>query len=300
MQIKELQARQGNVNLIGTVTEIGDTREFEKFGKTGRVANAKLKDESGEVTLTLWNDDIDKVKAGDKIEIENGWVSEWQGELQLGTGKFGKLNVMDKDEGEHILTDDERTESDALDGCQDDEGEYVLDKDEKTEEYDLEELNKPDAGDDVLTEDEKEEADKNSPNSPKEKEGVQVVEMVPEDKKESNEDVQVVDVGSEQREEKPKESKELEVVDTEPTEEPKKEETQEEIAIVVEEDEPKDEPVADGVDLTGKKVLVVDTSSNPKRDKEAGDMLDEAADKQEDYSEEDEVEINDVEEEEIK
>jgi len=52
--------------------------------------NAIGKDASGDIKITLWNDDIGKVKAGDKVKIENGYVSEWQGEMQLSTGK---LNV---------------------------------------------------------------------------------------------------------------------------------------------------------------------------------------------------------------
>ena len=42
----------------------------------------------------MWNEDIDKVKSGDKVKLTNGYVSEWQGELQLTTGKFGKLEVV--------------------------------------------------------------------------------------------------------------------------------------------------------------------------------------------------------------
>ncbi len=94
MAVKDLQARQGNVTLTLQITEKGDVREFEKFGKAGKVCNAKAKDESGSITLTLWNEDIDAVNVGDTIKIENGWVGEWQGELQLSTGKFGKLEVV--------------------------------------------------------------------------------------------------------------------------------------------------------------------------------------------------------------
>ncbi len=94
MAIKDLQPRQGNVALTAEVIEKGDSRTFDKFGKQGRVCNAKIKDDSGQVTLTLWNEDIDKVNVGDKIKITNGWVSEYQGELQLSTGKFGKLEVL--------------------------------------------------------------------------------------------------------------------------------------------------------------------------------------------------------------
>jgi len=132
MAIKDLQARQGQVDLIVEITEKGDIREFEKFGKKGRVCNAKIKDATGEMTLTLWNEDIDKVKVGDKVHIINGWVSEWQGEKQISTGKFGQLEVV----GEGSETTDEAEEAEVLNKkeMKTDEGENILTEDEKLEE----------------------------------------------------------------------------------------------------------------------------------------------------------------------
>ena len=100
MVIADLKIREGNVELVAEVVEKGDVREFEKFGKAGTVCTAKLKDDSGEISLTLWNEDIDKVNVGDKIQIKNGYVSEWQGEPQLTTGKFGSMEVLEKGSGE--------------------------------------------------------------------------------------------------------------------------------------------------------------------------------------------------------
>ncbi|MBU0980641.1 MAG: hypothetical protein KJ709_07565 [Nanoarchaeota archaeon] len=100
MALKDLQVRQGDVNIKVELIEKGDIREFQKFGKAGRVCSAKVKDDSGEMVLTLWNDEIDSVKVGDKIHIVNGYVSEWQGEPQLSAGRFGKIEVVEKGEGE--------------------------------------------------------------------------------------------------------------------------------------------------------------------------------------------------------
>ena len=83
-----------NATLEGEITEKEEAREvITKFGKKTRVANAKLKCEDGEIKLTLWEDDIDKVKEGDKIKLEEGWVTEFRGELQISTGKNGKITV---------------------------------------------------------------------------------------------------------------------------------------------------------------------------------------------------------------
>src|SRR3989338_5942903 len=96
MEVKDLKARMGNVDIVLTITEKAPIREFDKFGKKGRVCNATAQDATGQISLTLWNDDVDKVNAGDKIQLKNGWVGEYQGSLQLSTGKFGALSVLEQ------------------------------------------------------------------------------------------------------------------------------------------------------------------------------------------------------------
>lgn len=96
MQVKDLKPKQGSVDIVIDVIDVQPSREFQKFGKPGRVANAIAKDETGDIKLTLWNEDIDRIKAGDKIKLTNGYVNEWQGEMQLTTGRMGKLEVVGK------------------------------------------------------------------------------------------------------------------------------------------------------------------------------------------------------------
>ena len=95
MKIEEIQPNQGNIDVVFDVVEKGDERTFEKFGKQGRVCNCNVKDETGTIKLTLWNEDVDKVKEGDKIHLKNGWCSEFKGERQLSAGKFGELEVLE-------------------------------------------------------------------------------------------------------------------------------------------------------------------------------------------------------------
>lgn len=104
MKISELQPKTGDVELVATITEIGEIREFEKAGGKGRVAKATIKDETGECKLTLWNEQIDQVKVGSKIKITKGWADEWRDEMQISTGKFGSLEVL-----EHNATIEEAT-----------------------------------------------------------------------------------------------------------------------------------------------------------------------------------------------
>jgi replication factor A1 len=115
MAIKDLKIKEGNVDIIVEVVSKDEVREFQKFGKPGRVCNAKVKDDSGEVVMTLWNEDIDKVKVGDKIHIKNGWVGEWQGEPQLSTGRFGELEVVGGSESSSTSTKNDPAQEETID-----------------------------------------------------------------------------------------------------------------------------------------------------------------------------------------
>ena len=98
MNIKDLTPRMGNVELVAKISDIGEVREFNKFGKSGRVATAKLKDDNGEIELSLWNEQIDQIGKGDTVKVTNGYVKEYQGEMQLTTGMKGSIEVVKKAE----------------------------------------------------------------------------------------------------------------------------------------------------------------------------------------------------------
>jgi len=94
MNIADLKVRQGKVEVEGEIVDLGDVKTFQKFGKEGKVMSATLKDDTGKITLSLWNDDCDNVHKGSKVKITNGYVNEFQGEKQLTAGRFGKLEIL--------------------------------------------------------------------------------------------------------------------------------------------------------------------------------------------------------------
>ena len=73
-----------------------ETREVRsKFtNETFRVADATIEDETGTITLTLWNEQTEQVNVGDRVRIENGYIKSFRGELQLNSGKYGTLTVL--------------------------------------------------------------------------------------------------------------------------------------------------------------------------------------------------------------
>ena len=99
MKISEIKNGQGSINVEGDVVDVSGIREINKFGKNLKVATAVMRDESGKIKLTLWNEETSKVHAGDRVKITNGYAKAFQDDLQLTAGKFGKIEVVGKAQG---------------------------------------------------------------------------------------------------------------------------------------------------------------------------------------------------------
>ena len=138
MEIKDIQAKSGNVDVVLTIISKDKPRTFEKFGKSGKVCNAKAKDNSGEITLTLWNEQIDQIEIGDKVHITNGWCSEYKDEKQLSTGKFGKLEIVQKSSSK-VLTNDPSMFAGAMNALNDEDNDDE-NSDDDTESFDEEDV----------------------------------------------------------------------------------------------------------------------------------------------------------------
>jgi replication factor A1 len=94
VKIAELNSNSRKINLTATVTEKEEPREVNtRYGKT-RVAEATIDDDSGNIKLVRWGDEIDGIRIGDKVKIENAFIKEWNGELQLSAGKYGRISVL--------------------------------------------------------------------------------------------------------------------------------------------------------------------------------------------------------------
>jgi GNAT superfamily N-acetyltransferase len=92
--IEQLKDGMKNVDVVGKVLEKGHARlvrSRRRYGETLSVANAAIGDGSGRVVLVLWNEQIKKVQVGDRVRVENGYVSSYRGVTQLNSGLAGKL-----------------------------------------------------------------------------------------------------------------------------------------------------------------------------------------------------------------
>ncbi|HEY5605419.1 MAG TPA: hypothetical protein VIL45_02735 [Thermoplasmata archaeon] len=96
MKVRDLRP-ESKVDVIElTIKEKSAARDFSsRSGSTGKVCDAKAVDDEGqEISISLWNDEIDRVQSNDRIRITNGWVREWRGNMQVSAGRFGKLEVL--------------------------------------------------------------------------------------------------------------------------------------------------------------------------------------------------------------
>ncbi|MGB9134514.1 MAG: OB-fold nucleic acid binding domain-containing protein [Candidatus Bathyarchaeia archaeon] len=95
MKIKDLKNGMKRVDVEAKVIGKSEPRVVMSRYKdeTYRVAEATVGDETGQIKLTLWNDQIEQVNENNTVKVENGYVTSFKGEIQLNVGKFGKLTV---------------------------------------------------------------------------------------------------------------------------------------------------------------------------------------------------------------
>ncbi len=96
MKINELRDGMRKVDVEGNVVEKSDAREVRSryTNETFKVADATIEDETGTITLTLWNEQVMQVNVGDRVKIENGYIKSFRDILQLNSGKYGSLTVL--------------------------------------------------------------------------------------------------------------------------------------------------------------------------------------------------------------
>lgn len=96
MKINELRDGMRKVDVEGNVIEKSDAREVRSrwTNETYQVADATLEDETGTISLTLWNEQVTQVNVGDRVKIENGYIKSFRDILQLNSGKYGSLTVL--------------------------------------------------------------------------------------------------------------------------------------------------------------------------------------------------------------
>ena len=98
-----------NVDLESVeVISIGEPRTIQtRFGTEARVADVTIKDDTGEIVMSLWNDDIDKITVGDFLKLSNGYTNSYRGDVKFNVGRYGTIDILAVN---HPITDAENEE----------------------------------------------------------------------------------------------------------------------------------------------------------------------------------------------
>jgi replication factor A1 len=95
--ISEIKNHQNPVDVKGKISEkssIGNI--IGKDGQSQKQAIAKLCDGSGQIQITLWRDDAERITDGDNIELKNGYCNIIQNTLNITAGYYGKITIIDE------------------------------------------------------------------------------------------------------------------------------------------------------------------------------------------------------------
>jgi replication factor A1 len=96
LQIKDIDAGVRSVNLKAKVVGKSIARYvFSRFGDALTLSTATISDGTGSMRMSLWNAEIDRVSIGDTVQINNGRVRTFRGELQVSLGRKGRLQVVE-------------------------------------------------------------------------------------------------------------------------------------------------------------------------------------------------------------
>jgi len=83
------------IDLELKVVELEEPRTYvRRDGREGKVTTAIAEDDTGNIKISLWDADIDRVKVGDRIKITNGYARLFRNEVHVSAGIYGKLEVL--------------------------------------------------------------------------------------------------------------------------------------------------------------------------------------------------------------
>jgi len=101
-KIGEMKKGMKDFNFSGIVVKTFPVKHFSRPAGEGKVQRLRVKDETGEVNLVVWDslvEETEKIQVGDQIEVLRGTVKENMiGELEVHVGKRSKIKIVSKAE----------------------------------------------------------------------------------------------------------------------------------------------------------------------------------------------------------
>lgn len=97
-KVGELNPSSRAVNVLAKVVSKSEVRNIAagRDGEPHKVSDALVGDETGCIYLTLWDDNIEKVKEGDTVNVKNGYINLFRGNMRLNIGRYGTLEISEQ------------------------------------------------------------------------------------------------------------------------------------------------------------------------------------------------------------
>jgi len=93
--VEELDAEAGEVKITGKIKELPTPRAVSTRYGQKRIVTAVFGDDTGEIDLTLWEEEIDAVEEDAEVRIEDAYVREWADTIQLNISKEGNVQTVE-------------------------------------------------------------------------------------------------------------------------------------------------------------------------------------------------------------
>ena len=107
VKVSELTPDSKAVNVTVKVVSKGEVRNTTsgRDFTAHRVVDALVGDETGCIYLNLWDDNIEKVNEGGTLNIKNGYVNLFRGNMRLNIGRYGSFETVKESKIEELNTE---------------------------------------------------------------------------------------------------------------------------------------------------------------------------------------------------
>ena len=95
MTVEELDPEADEIEITGTIKRLPTPRAVSTRYGQKRIVTAVFEDETGEIDLTLWEEEIDAIEEGAEVQIEGAYVREWGDGIQLNIGRDGNIEQVE-------------------------------------------------------------------------------------------------------------------------------------------------------------------------------------------------------------
>ncbi len=95
MKISDIKVGMNNIAIQAKIIDKSDARNVQTRYGPRSVADIILEDDSGQISLSLWENDINSVTVGDIVNIAGAYTTQFKDKLQLNVPrKTGKIEVV--------------------------------------------------------------------------------------------------------------------------------------------------------------------------------------------------------------